>query len=50
MSPTQINARRKNFPFKLLTGTVPSVNGGGTASLGAAPTDPNEDWAVVIQK
>jgi len=34
----------------LQTGTVTSVSGGGTRSLGQAPHDTNEDWAVLVQK
>lgn len=34
----------------LTTGSVKTVRGGGSVSLGNAPTDGNEDWLVVVRK
>uniref|UniRef100_UPI003564A8F4 putative collagen-binding domain-containing protein n=1 Tax=Stieleria sp. TaxID=2795976 RepID=UPI003564A8F4 len=34
----------------LQPGSTPSVAGGGTVSLGKAPSDPDQDWLVVIKK
>jgi hypothetical protein len=32
------------------TGSVARVEGGAQVSLGAAPADPGEDWAVIVRK
>lgn len=34
----------------LQTGSVPSVEGGSIASLGSAPSDPTEDWAILVER
>ncbi len=35
---------------ELATGSIESVSGGGTVSIGTAPTDASEDWLVVIRR
>lgn len=35
---------------KLQSGSVKRVSGGNTVSLGAAPSDANEDWAIVVRR
>lgn len=34
----------------LQTGSVTTLSGGQTTSIGTAPSDPNEDWLVVIRR
>ena len=35
---------------ELQAGSVASVNGGGSVELGSAPSDPQEDWLVVLRR
>lgn len=35
---------------KLLKGSVKKVSGGGKVSLGSAPADSNEDWAILVTR
>ncbi|MDQ8180624.1 DUF5060 domain-containing protein [Pelagicoccus sp. SDUM812005] len=35
---------------KLLKGSVKRVEGGGKVSLGKAPADPSEDWAILVTR
>lgn len=35
---------------KLQSGSVKTVEAGGTVSLGQAPSDPDQDWLVILQK